>query len=288
VDECAVRPALGKREAVGALIAFNTFPAAFHLVAPFTESTTMMLALAGFVALANQRWVFAGFWIGASTAFRTAAVAYSAAFGLAAVFAAYVSWREKKPQWCKPLLGIPLCGWSMALQMLVLKICVGDGLAYVRARSAFGDSHDFFCVFSPEFWLQAITAQHMDGLVMIACVAIISLTVREVIKRLGTAESIFMITASFLGLVLGAAGLISHPDGTIAGTWGMNRYMLMCPITFCCAGVLLRRHPMTFVLWIVLSLEIYWNVELCSYVTQGNPDLCPCMGRFQFSLPFQS
>jgi hypothetical protein len=51
---------------------------------------------------------------------------------------------------------------------------------------------------------------------------------------------------------------------------------------------MLRKYPATFLLWLVLSLEIYWHVELCSYVTQGNPELCPCLGRFQFGLPFVS
>jgi hypothetical protein len=280
---------LGNRESLGALIAFNTFPSAFHLVAPFTEGSTFMLALAGFVALANNRWVLSGLLIGAATALRTAAVAYSAAFGLAAVYTAFTRYRAKEAKWWKPLLGIPLCGWSMAVQMLVLKLLVGDSLAYVRARHAFGDSHDYFRLFSPEFILRAITEQHMDGLVLLACLGIISLTIREVVKRLGPAESIFMIAASVFGIILGAAGLIARGDGSdVAGTWGLNRYMLMCPITFCCAGVMLRKYPATFFLWIVLSLEIYWHVELCSYVTQGNPELCPCLGRFQFGLPFTS
>jgi hypothetical protein len=280
---------LGNRESLGALIAFNLFPSAFHLVAPFTEGTTFMLMMAGFVALANDRWILSGFLIGASTALRTAAVAYSAAFGLAACYAAFVRYRAKDKKWWKPLLGIPLCGWSMAVQMLVLKILVGDALAYVRARTAFGDNHDYFRLFSPEFLLKAVTEMHMDGLVLIACIAIISLTVREVVKRLGPAESIFMITASVFGIILGAAGLIARGDGSeVAGTWGLNRYMLMCPLTFVCAGVMLRKFPWTYVLWLLLSLEIYWHVELCSFVTQGDPALCPCLGRFQFGLPFES
>ena len=270
---------LGNREALGSLIAFNTFPSAFHLVAPFTEATTFMFALAAFVALANNRWVLSGFLVGAATALRTAAVAYSAAFGLAAVFTAVQRRRAKDAKWWKPLLGIPLCGWSMALQMLILKLTVGDGLAYVRARHAFGDNHDYFRLFSVEFLLKAVTSQHMDGLVLIGCIAIISLTVREVMKSIGPAESIYMIVASVLGIILGAAGLISRGEGTeVAGTWGLNRYMLMCPITFLCAGVLLRKHPITFILWIALCLGIYWHVELCSFVTQGNPEALPVHG----------
>jgi hypothetical protein len=280
---------LGNREALGAVIAFNLFPSAFHLVAPFTEATTFMFALAGFVALANERWVLAGFLVGASTAFRTAAVAYSAAFGLAALYAAYTRYRAKDARWWKPLTGIPLCGWSMALQMLLLQIFVGDWLAYVRARHAFGDSHDYFRLFSPEFILKAITAQHMDGFVLIACLVIISLTIREVVQRLGKAESIYLIMASVFGIVLGAAGLIARGEGSeVAGTWGLNRYMLMCPITFVCAGVLLRKHLATYLVWILVSFEIYWHVELCSYISQGSAEVCPCMGRFQYAWPFQS
>lgn len=281
---------LGNREALGALIAFNAFPSAFHLVAPYTESITMMLALAGFVALADNKWILSGLFVGAATAFRTAAVAYSAAFGLAALFAAYKRRKAGDKKWWKPLTGIPLCGWSMALQMLLLKIYVGDALAYVRARHMYGDNHDYFRVFSFDFILKGITAQHMDGFVMCGCIAIVSLCVREVVRKIGAAESVFLIVASILGLMLGGAGLIARGDasGGYAGTWGMNRYMLMLPITFVCAGVLLRKAPVTYLLWIAICMAIYWHVELCSFISQGDMNVCPCLGRYQFSIPFQS
>ncbi len=271
---------LGKREAVGTLIAFNAFPTAFYMTTPYTEAATVMLMLAGFIALAGNRWVLAGFLVGASTALRASAVAFSFGFGFAALVAAYQRKKAGDVKWWKPLLGIPLCGWSMALQMLILKIVVGDGLAFLRARDAFGDDHNFARVFDPEFYLKAFTSQHMDGVMLVGSLAIVALSIKEVVKRLGAAESVYLIISSVVGLVLAIAAVHEY--------WGLNRYLLLCPITFCCAGVLLRKHPAAFVLWIVICSQIYWHVEMCSYISHGNPQVCPCLGRFEFGMPYQS
>ena len=40
--------------------------------------------------------------------------------------------------------------------------------------------------------------------------------------------------------------------------------------------------------WLVLCAIMYWHVELCSYVAQGNPNICPCLGKVEFTLPFGS
>ena len=33
---------------------------------------------------------------------------------------------------------------------------------------------------------------------------------------------------------------------------------------------------------------IYWHVELCSYIPHGNGQICPCLERYEFGMPFQS
>jgi len=271
---------LGKREALGTLIAFNAFPTAFYMTTPYTEAATLMLMLAGFVALANDRWVLSGFLVGASTALRASAVAGSFGFGFASLVAAYKRRKSGDPKWWKALLGIPLCGWSMALQMLILKLVVGDSLAFLRARNAFGDDHNFLRIFDTEFYLKAFTSQHMDGVMLVGSFAIVALGIKEVVKKLGAAESVYLIVSSIVSLALAIAAVHEY--------WGLNRYLLLCPITFCCAGVLLRKHPVAFILWCVLSAMIYWHVEMCSYISHGNPQVCPCLGRFEFGMPFQS
>ncbi len=70
--------------------------------------------------------------------------------------------------------------------------------------------------------------------------------------------------------------------------WGITRYSLLCPLTFLGVGWLSRRHKGLVVLWLILSLLFYWHLELCGYISQGDPKVCPCMGRMEFSLPISS
>jgi hypothetical protein len=64
--------------------------------------------------------------------------------------------------------------------------------------------------------------------------------------------------------------------------------MMLCPLAFLGMGVMARKHTAVFVLWIVLCGAFYWHVELCGYITQGNPVACPCLGRMEFGMPFGS
>jgi hypothetical protein len=49
-----------------------------------------------------------------------------------------------------------------------------------------------------------------------------------------------------------------------------------------------KKHTALFVLWCILCAAFYWHVELCGYITQGNPTLCPCLGKMEFGMPFGS
>ena len=126
----------------------------------------------------------------------------------------------------------------MALQLLLLKIYVGDATAFLRARTAFGDDHDFSRLFDPEFYLKGFTAQHMDAVMLVGMFAVIALTLRQVVAKLQPEQSVFLIIASAVTVVLGVAAVHEY--------WGLNRYLLLCPITFFCAGVMLRKHPAAF------------------------------------------
>ena len=110
--------------------------------------------------------------------------------------------------------------------------------------------------------------------------AIIALTVREVARRLRPEQLVYISVATAVTIVLGIAAVHEY--------WGLNRYLLLCPLTFVCAGVMLRKHPAVFVMWLVLCAAIYWHVELCSYISQGDSGICPCLGRPEFAMPFQS
>jgi hypothetical protein len=72
------------------------------------------------------------------------------------------------------------------------------------------------------------------------------------------------------------------------GYWGLNRYLLLCALTYFSAGVLVKKLPVAYVLWLLLTLIFYWNIEMCSYVSQGDPHVCPCFGHMEFTMPFAS
>src|SRR4029079_14679769 len=79
----------GTRETYAVLIAFNLFPSGFYLVAPYAESATLALVLAGFLCASQERWISAGLLIGASTALRPTAFGFGLALGCAALLAAW-------------------------------------------------------------------------------------------------------------------------------------------------------------------------------------------------------
>src|SRR5439155_24401983 len=80
---------MGKREAFATLIAFNMYPSAFYVVTPYTEAATIALIIGGFIALTKQRWMLSAFLVGASTALRISAGAFSIALGCALLVAAW-------------------------------------------------------------------------------------------------------------------------------------------------------------------------------------------------------
>ena len=275
---------LGAGAAYGALIAFNAFPTGFFIVTPYPEGATILLMLTGFLCLANDRWILAGLAIGAGTALRPTAAAFAVALGCAAVYAAWTRRKAGTAGWWRPLIAIPISIWGQLLQTLILKICVGDGRAYLRAHDAFaggaGAKLKVTQMFDPEWYVLGFTAQHLDSIVMIASFAMIALAGREVLTRFKRQESIFLVVATAVTMIM--------PLAAITGYWGLNRYFLLAPLTFLCAGVVARKHTGLFILWLVLSLALYWNVELCSYISHGDPHVCHCLGRVQVVEPWAS
>jgi hypothetical protein len=271
---------LGRGVAWATLIGFNVYPSAFYLVTPYTEAATLALAMGGFVALARERWVLAAFLVGASTAFRVSAVTFAIAIGCALLVAAYQRREKKLKDWWKPLLGLPLCGWGQMATMLVLQIVLGDWRAFLRARHAFGDAHDWGRLFDITYYVKGFAGQDMDVVFLVAFGAIIALTAREVLKKFNSVENTFLVVASGMTIILSIVAPLHY--------WGITRYLMLCPMAFFGIGLMARKYTVLFILWCVLCLAFYWHVELCGYITQGNPTTCPCLGKMEFGMPFGS
>lgn len=273
----AIVERIGKMEAYAALIAFNAFPPAMHMVTPYTEAATVACVLGGFLFITQQRWFLAAIAVGASTALRPHAVAYTFAFGFAALVATHRRRREGVKQWWRPLAACALAGWGQLVTMISLQVAVGDAWAFFRARKAFGDSHPASRLIQGASYISSLGGQNMDGVVWFGLIAIALLVYREVLKKCRADETTFLV----------AGGVITAAFAMMAPllTWGTARYMMLCLLPFLCLGKLARRYPILYALWIVLCVAIYWNVELCNYLTQGDPRVCPCEGRLETFIP---
>jgi hypothetical protein len=282
----AITDRIGKFEAYATMLAFNLFPTAFYIVTPYPEGTTMALALAAFICLIQDRWILAGIAIGASTAMRPTAVGFAAGLAFAAVAAAYQRRKAGNAKWWRPLLSIPLAGWGQALQMLVLQIVVGDGMAYMRAHDAFSTASGatgglrIWNTLDLTFYLRGFSSQHMDTVTVVGMFFIVALGLREALKKWKLEEAIFLVVSSAVMVII--------PLAAVNAYWGLNRYVLLCPLVFFCTGAIARKHKAVFALWLVLCLAIYWHVELCSYISQGDPRVCPCLGKLEAWFPFAS
>jgi len=274
---------LGLWQAWAALIAFNLYAAAFFVVTPYTEGCVFACMLGAYVCIANGQWLRASALIGAATAVRPTAMGFAVGFACAALVAARQARKTGTPRWWLPIAAIPLAAWGQLVMMVVLAVAVGDSQAYVHAQLAFteqlGGLH-FQRFFEASWYLHMFSAQHYDGVILLGALVVILLTVRELAAKLPAVEMTFLEVASVVMALV--------PLATVHGYWGFNRYLMLCPLIFFSAGELAARRRSIYVLWLVVCVLIYWNVELCSYISHGNPHVCPCEGQMQFSMPFQS
>jgi len=276
----------GRGAAWGALIGFNAFPAAFYLVTPYSEGATLALALAGFIALVNERWLLAAALVGASTALQPSSMAFALALAAALGLAAYRRREAQEAHWWRPLLGLPLCVWGQLVTLIALQIAVGDWSAYFRARHAFGATYHWHRLVEVSYYMKGLSGQDMDGAMLLATFGILALTARDVLQRLSRGASglvpgaMFVVVASGVAIVL---AVVAPP-----GYWGQTRFLLSCPLLFLGLGTIARKYPVLFVLWCILSLAFYWHVDLCGYITQGNHKACPALGRVELAMPIDS
>ncbi len=277
----ALRDRLGAGGAYGALVAFNLFPTAFYMVVPYTEATTLAFVLAGLICLLDERWLLAGIAIGAATALRSLGIV--CAFGLSSA-ALLAAWRGRKggvARWWRPLLAIPLSVWGLAIQLLVFRAMFGDAFVYNRAHFALPGTHgSFLHLIDGSYYIDGFTAQHRDSVMIFGAIAIIAFTWRRILARLKLEALVFLLVT--------VAATLAIAIGTNPGYWGINRYLLLCPGIFIGAGIMARENRGRFIAWLVVCAIMYWSIELCSYVAQGDPKICPCMGPVEFTLPFRS
>jgi hypothetical protein len=267
----------GRGPTWGALIAFNAFPAAFYIVTPYSEAATLALALGGFVALANERYLLAAALVGASTALQPSSIAFALALAGALAVVAYRRREAARADWWRPLLGLPLCVWGQLVTLIALQLAVGDWSAYLRARHAFGAIYHWHRLVEVSYYMRGLSGQDMDGAMLLAAFGILALTAKDVVKRLAEPEQVFVIIASVVALVL---AVVVPP-----GYWGQTRFLLSCPLLFLGLGTLSRNHTVLFILWCILSLAFYWHVDLCGYITQGSAHACPALGKIELALP---
>lgn len=274
---------LGLFEAYAALLAFNLFASAFYVVTPYNEACVFACTLGGFICIANGQWFRSAALIGAATALRPTVVGIVAGFGCAALVAAWQARKAAAKRWWLPLAAIPLAGWGQLVMMTIFAVVLGDAKAYVHAQMWFaggrGGLH-FDRFFEATWYLHMFTGQHLDGVMVFGSAALIALTARELGAKLKPVEMTFLAVAS--------AAMAFLPLSAVYGYWGFNRYLMLCPLIFFAAGELAARRRTLYVLWLVLCVLIYWNVEMCSYISQGDPRICPCMGQMQFTMPFAS
>jgi hypothetical protein len=269
---------IGLFEAYAVLLAWNCYPAAWNLVIPTTEPVVLALAIGGFVMLANERWVWAAFLIGACTALRIPTASYAFALGCALLLAAWDRRRANTPQWWRPLLAVPLCGWGQFVTMAVFQIKLGNWHAFFDARFAFGDHNRLDRLFDITYFVRGFQSQCADMVIYLGLISIMVLTWRRTLANFNRTERTFIVVSSVITAVLAVAAAFQY--------WGLTRYMMLCPLPFLGAGVLGKHHRAVFVVWLVVCVAVYWHLELCSYITQGNATACPCLGKLELSMPW--
>jgi hypothetical protein len=270
----------GRFEAFATLIAWNCYPAAWNLVVPATESLVLALGIGGFVMLMKERWVWSAVLIGAATAFRLPTASFAFALGCCLLLATRDRYKARVPKWWKPLVAIPLCGWGQFLTMAIFQIELDNWHAFFDARFTFGDHNRLGRLLDVQYFLKGFQSQCCDMLVYTALLVIIALTGRRVLARAGRIPAVFLVITTLFTAITAIAGAMQY--------WGITRYMMLCPLAFLGMGRLARSHRAVFVMWLILAVAIYWNFELCSYISQGDPDACPCLGHSELHLYWTS
>ncbi|MGE5180415.1 MAG: hypothetical protein ACM31C_00050 [Acidobacteriota bacterium] len=278
---------LGRGAAYAALFAFNLYPTAFLVVTPYPEAAIAALTLGGFLCVAKDRWVWAGVLVGAATALSPSAVGIGFGLVAAALAAAATRHQEKVARWWRPLCAIPLAIWGVALTFLAYRIFLGDAWVYFRAQHPFTAGMPDLGLkplVEPSFWIKGFTSQNLPMLGIAGGLAAVAMCGKELGKRFGRDELMFLAVSCAIVLVRELAVIAARGGGY----WQLGPLVLGCPIFFLALGLVARRHLAVYVFWLAISLGLYWHVELCGYIAQGDPRICPCEGHLEAWMPYES
>src|SRR5207245_4648044 len=118
------------------------------------------------------------------------------------------------------------------------------------------------------------------GVMLFGMIAIMLLTWRYVLPKFTRPEQTYLVVGSLVTVALTVVAPFVY--------WGMTRYLMLCPLAYLGMGAMARRHVPLFVCWLALCALFYWHFELCGYIAQGDPAICPCMGTHEWGMPFAS
>ena len=271
---------IGRFETYALVIAWNCYPGAWSLVAPVTESLTLVIGIGAFIMLCKQRWWWASFLVGASTAFRIPTAGFAFAMGCALLLAAYEQRKVGAKRWWMPILAASLCGWGQFLEMAVFQWKLHNWHAFFDARFAFGDKSRWDRLIDVTYYLRGFQSQCGDMIVFMSVITMTVLGARRALAGFKRVEGLFLIISSVFTVVVSIMGASQY--------WGITRYMMLCPLAFMSAANVAKRHRVLFVMWLLFCVSIYWHFELCNYVTQGDRAACPVLGRMELSMPWKS
>jgi hypothetical protein len=277
---------IGRGPAYASLLAFNLFPTAFFQVTPYPEAALIALALGCFVCVLRERWLLAAALVGAATALAPSAIGIAFGLAAAAFSCALRDHEAKKARWWRPLLAIPICVWGVALTFLAYQIELGNAFVYFRAQGVFATTGDSTMakLLEPTFYLKGMLAENLTVVALIGGLAVVLVVARELKRAFKVDELVFLAASCAMVVARELSSIAAHGGGY----WQLGRYLLSCPILFLAAGLFARKHRGAYVWWLLLCLGLYWHVELCSYLSHGDPRVCPCLGRFETYVPWQS
>ena len=275
-------PALTERLGVGptylALVLLNLFTTGFTLVTAQTEPLTLVFTLGSFVAL-RRRWPWlAALLAGAASAMRVTGVAASIACAAALIVA---QWNQQR---ARPALDrmaalrtgaqVILCSWGLLALMAYYGYRFNDPLAYVHAHHrVFRHEASMAKLLWPDAdWIAKSIEQPLhEGVWLIAALLWFLIGRREAMSRFPPAERAF-----WYGLIVVAIGIPAVGSASMSFV-GMNRYLLLAFPLFLAMAAVLRTRPALIVLWLLISVWHYWNVDLCEYTGgPGNRTLQVC------------
>jgi hypothetical protein len=261
-DRMMVR-ALGVGTVYASLIAFNVFPTGFTLVTLQTEPLCLVFTLAAFLALARGRWLLGAIFAGTASAMRLNAAAVSVAMALAIAVALWKSPPKRWTGFIVPAISMVVSGWGVLAITGYHWLRYKDPLLYVHAHAeTYGHTTSLLAVFDPkpEWLLRSIDHPLHEGVVCLLALVFFLLGRREAMGGFTLVERVFWYTLSLLCVGVTVVGSIS------LGLSGMNRYLLLVFPVFFAIGVVIKKRPALFVVWVLVSFWQYRQGDLCDYI----------------------